>query len=450
MLIYLPVETARREMVAKVFTATILASKGYPVALFKSSFFDFNGWPSPGVYVGKNCFRSFGFSEEKYYNKMKEEGIRVWRFDEEGGIYTGSSEDDWRKVLLKHLNPDVLREDDKILTWGEWQKQAYLELNPKCPVRVTGAPNFDIFSPVYADALSEFDRVETDGWENFILVNTRFSLSNGLISIKEHLDEESVVSQVFDRRSLRHLIAESGILQYSFISLVQELAEALPNEEIVLRPHPAEDPGVYQDLLADFSNISVEWRGDVRSWIRRCRALIHNGCTTAIQAQIAKKPVITYLPVNEIEEFSPGLPNLVGEKCQTTEAVLEALERNSVSPDPESLTRTISNAGAIDGIVGMIEEECPPPAGRDDLDRIVGQVMKSARHGKLRDSRKRLTKQILPKRNKANKNRGRKFDATFFRRVPEVSAAANEHFKCDVELLAPHPNCYLLVPRSRG
>ena len=40
MIIYLPVETSRREMVAKVFTATMLASKGYPVVLFKSNFFD--------------------------------------------------------------------------------------------------------------------------------------------------------------------------------------------------------------------------------------------------------------------------------------------------------------------------------------------------------------------------------------------------------------------------
>ncbi len=435
-------------MVAKVFTATMLAGKGYPVAIFKSSFFEANGWPWPGVYIGKNCFRNSGFGNEAHYNTMKKEGIRVWHLDEEGGIYSGASESEWKKILLKRLNPAVLREDDKILTWGQWQKQAFLELAPECPICVTGSPNFDMFSPAYSHALSEFDRVETDGRKNFILVNTRFSLSNGLLSIKRHLQEDSPVAQHVDPRSLRHWISESGILQFSFISLVQKLAEALPDDEIVLRPHPAEDPSLYDDLLAGFPNVSVEWRGDVGSWIRRCRALIHNGCTTAVQAQIAKKPVITYLPISDADELSPGLPNLIGEKCQTLGEVIEALERNSAADDHEALNRTISKTEAIKIIVGMVEKECSSPVGRDELDEIVAQVEKAARRGKLRDARKRFKRQILPIGKKVNRNKGRKFDASFFGRAAEVCSAAQKYLGCEVEILAPHTECFLLVPRN--
>jgi surface carbohydrate biosynthesis protein len=449
MLVYLPVETSRRELVAKTFLAAELASKGYPVAVFKSTFFETNGWPSPGIYVGKNCFRNAGFGEEEHYNALRRSGIRLWHLDEEGGVYIGTSEEAWKKILLKRLNAAALQEDDKILTWGEWQREAFAALEPRCPVCVTGSPNFDAFGAGYAEALAEFDRVETEGREDFILVNTRFSLSNGLLPIKRHLQPDSPVSQHVDPRSLRHWIAQSGILQYSFISLVQQLAEALPNDEIVLRPHPAEDPELYHDLLEGFPNVSVEWRGDVGSWIRRCRALIHNGCTTAVQAQVARKPVITYLPVSEADDLSPGLPNLIGRRCETVSAVIAALARNSVADDPESLSRTIATSGAIDAIVSMVQRECPAPAGAGALGEIVAQVEQAARRGRRRDARRQLLRRIVPKQH-VNRHKGKKFDAGFFGRAVDLCSAAKECLDGEVDILATHDDCFLVVPRSRG
>lgn len=448
MIIYLPVETSRREMVAKVFTATMLASKGYPVAVFKRDFFDANGWPGPGVYIGKNCFKFSGFGNEKYYDRMKQEGIRVWHLDEEGGVYPGNSESEWRKLLLRRLNPAALQDNDKILTWGQWQQEAFLELDPKCPVCVTGSPNFDVCRPAYSQALAAFDEIETDGRKNYILVNTRCALSNGLISITGHLEEDSQVSQHFDQRSLRHWISESGMLQFSFISLVQKLSESLPDDEIVLRPHPAEDPNLYRQLLEGFANVSVEWRGDAASWIRRCRALIHNGCTTAIQAQIAEKPVITYLPISGADGLSPGLPNLIGEKCRSVSAVMEALESTPTAGDHEALSRTISKTEAIKEIVAMVERECAPPVGGDVLDQVVANVQKASRRGKFLHGRKRLKRQLL--RKKVSKSKGKKFDAGFFGRASELYSAARRHLGCEVEFLTPHAECYLFMPRRPG
>jgi hypothetical protein len=167
-----------------------------------------------------------------------------------------------------------------------------------------------------------------------------------------------------------------------------------------------------------------------------------------VQAQIARKPVITYLPISEVDELSPGLPNLIGEKCATLSAVLEALERNTAAADPEALSRTIAKPEAIQRIVGMIEEECTPPVGRDALDEIVVQVTKVARRGKSNDARKRLRAQVFSMGRKVNKNKGKKFDAAFFGRAGEVCLAAQNHLKCEVELLMPHSECLLLVPRS--
>jgi surface carbohydrate biosynthesis protein len=444
MLIYLPVEVSRREMVAKIFTATILASKGYPVVVFKNTFFERNNWPSPGLYIGKNCFWNYGFGEEPNYHKMKELGIRVWHLDEEGGIYIGAAESEWKRLFRKRLNPSALRADDKIFAWGEWQRDDLLQSNPSCPVHITGSPNFDMLAPPYSDALAAFDRVETDGRENFILVNTRFSLSNGLMSLQRHLQDDSPSTQQFDAHTLRIWASQSAILQYHFISLVQKLSEALPHDQIILRPHPAENPEIYRLLLAGFSNVSVEWRGDVGSWIRQCRALIHNGCTTAVQAQFAKKPVISYVPLVDEDGQTPGLPNLIGVRCETVSAVIEALQVGQVADGPEVLRRTIAGTDAIDKIVAMVEAECVPPADGTDLDGIVAQVERVARFVAKKDARKRLVRRIFPKRR--NENKGKKFDAAFFRRATEVFEAAKKHVNRPVEILAPHEECFLLLP----
>ncbi|GAB4358114.1 MAG: hypothetical protein Kow00114_10130 [Kiloniellaceae bacterium] len=450
MLIYLPVEVSRREMVAKTYMATILAGKGYPVAVFKNTFFERSDWPSGGLYIGKNCFANYGFGEEPNYSRMKAKDIRVWHLDEEGGIYVGSSEREWKPMLLKRLNAAALDSDDKIFTWGEWQRQAYAETGPRCPIHVTGSPNFDMFDPAYSRALAEFDRQETDGREGFVLVNTRFSLSNGLMSIKRHLQDGSPSMQQLDRRSLRIWASQSAILQYHFISLVHRLSEALPDQQFVLRPHPAEDPEIYRVLLAGFPNVSVEWRGDVGSWIRRCRALIHNGCTTAVQAQFAKKPVISYIPHGEADGPTPGLPNLIGERCETVEAVIAALQGNRIADDPEILSRTIAGTNSVEKIIAMVEAECPPPSSAGERERIVAQVESIARRAALREARERLLRRVLPRRRKKNRNKGKKFDAAFFSRAVEVCAAAKRQLNSEVDILAPHKECFLLVPGRAG
>ena len=94
----------------------------------------------------------------------------------------------------------------------------------------------------------------------------------------------------------------------------------------------------------------------------------------------------------------------------------------------------------------MVEQACPEPVGRDELDEILAQVEKAARRGKARDARRLLKGRVFPK--KLKKNKGKKFDASFFQRANEVFSAAKQHLACDVEILAPHTECYLLVPRN--
>ncbi len=71
----------------------------------------------------------------------------------------------------------------------------------------------------------------------------------------------------------------------------------LPDITFVLRPHPVERNDVWKRLIGNYPNIVVTNDGGVGSWIRQSLALIHNGCTTAMEAVKADVPVLTFLPM---------------------------------------------------------------------------------------------------------------------------------------------------------
>ena len=55
---------------------------------------------------------------------MKRSEVDLWYLDEEGGIYNGG-QDNWELSLLCRLDTEDLDSNDKILTWGEWQKKVF-------------------------------------------------------------------------------------------------------------------------------------------------------------------------------------------------------------------------------------------------------------------------------------------------------------------------------------
>jgi hypothetical protein len=64
----------------------------------------------------------------------------------------------------------------------------------------------------------------------------------------------------------------------------------------VLRPHPSEDPGYYEAALAPFANVVVIREGSVLKWIRAADLVVHSNCTTGIEAILAGRPAVNFLP----------------------------------------------------------------------------------------------------------------------------------------------------------
>ncbi len=98
---------------------------------------------------------------------------------------------------------------------------------------------------------------------------------------------------------------------------------------IVIRPHPTERHDVYNELAARYERVHVTNQGNVVPWILASKAVIHNGCTTGIEAFLMNVPAISYrASINE--KYDDGfyrLPNAVSQSCFSFEQLQEMLTK---------------------------------------------------------------------------------------------------------------------------
>jgi hypothetical protein len=95
------------------------------------------------------------------------------------------------------------------------------------------------------------------------------------------------------------------------------LDQAMPDHTIVIRPHPAENQEVYHHIAKTCRRVRVTNEGNVVPWLIAAKALIHNGCTTGVEAYALGLPVISYrASINEYYDNAfHRLPNQLSHEC---------------------------------------------------------------------------------------------------------------------------------------
>jgi surface carbohydrate biosynthesis protein len=285
------------------------------------------------------------------YRRWKELNHRIIHLDEEGAIFEQGPER-WKIDLNNRLIVRELDANDHVCTWGAFQEQHYRSLNPACAsnITTTGHPRFDLcrpaFDPLYQDEAAQLRARHG----KFILVNTNIIASN--VTGRDVYFRFYKISPE-DTATRTHYIEQychEARREAAFIELINHLSNSLPDHHIVFRPHPSEDLRAYQILLKYIPRVTVTREGSLHAWLRSCQALIHNGCTTAIEAHLGNTPVINFQPHHD-PRFEITLPNLVGVTCTTPGEVAHAIteidqgrSRAETPPEPlAQLTRMIRN-----------------------------------------------------------------------------------------------------------
>jgi hypothetical protein len=96
-------------------------------------------------------------------------------------------------------------------------------------------------------------------------------------------------------------------LMGKFVAALKRLAVENPETVFVFRPHPIENPRAWEAFIGDVPNVVIDNSGPISRWVRHANLIIHNGCTTALEAVISRKPVIAFRPL--ISRHEEPFPN---------------------------------------------------------------------------------------------------------------------------------------------
>lgn len=326
--ILFPVETINRELDYRLAMAVLAATKRNRIFIgLHENLMRLARRMEGGVYLGKNAIRPHFQDALDDYLLLKERGFRFIHFDTEGAIYPGD-EHRWKEILYQRLDPRHLEKDDYICTWGEFQRDAYRELNPSCGqnIRSTGHPRFDLYRPTWRAYYSKDAARLRARFGDFLLINTNLARANNRMGpdfVFSHFNgfEPNDLNR---RTTMIENWAHQNEQLSHYVRLVHRLHLVFPNTPVVLRPHPSEDPDFYTRVFQGIPNVHVLHEGPVGPWLMACRCMIHDGCTTGLEAYLSETPIINYRRIQNPSQES-FLPNLFGQKCSTEGEVIDAL-----------------------------------------------------------------------------------------------------------------------------
>jgi surface carbohydrate biosynthesis protein len=339
----IPVENQVRELDAKILLSCVAAERGFPVVLGSRGYIHQQITEFPrGVYLAKSMR---GLSE-RMFSILRDLGHEIVGWDEEGVVRGPDPYYHERRLSAK-----ALEKVSTLFAWGEDDARALRAFPgfPGIPIHVTGNPRVDLLR---SDVRAYFDPEVAelrDRFGPFILINTNFALVNHFIpklgNGQPAPGEPASGVQAEVLAQLR--VLRTGLFR-AFQEMVPAISEALPDTAIVIRPHPVERHEPWQAVARNHKRVHVVSEGNVVPWLIAARVLVHNCCTTSVEASILNTPSVAYEPVRgEFPEST--LPNSLSHRAL----------------DLEQLTRTL--AAIMDGKLGVL----PEPERRHLRDHIA-------------------------------------------------------------------------------
>ena len=317
----MPVENQVRELDSKLLLACIAAQRGFSSVIGprREMHIKITAFPR-SIYLAK----SIPVHRNIIFRIMRKFGHKIVAWDEEALVHPQAKIYYGRRVC-----PKGLRYVSHLFAWGEdnaelWQH--YPELPSGTPIHITGNPRGDLLRREMRDIYERDVKHLRSIYGDFILVNTNFNHVNAFSPdlnlfrpVKQAGDEPKFgrAAKGMSRDYAKGLRDHKQAVFEDFQRLIPTLEKAFPDHTIVVRPHPTENQDSYHKIAAHCQRVRVTNEGNVVPWILAAKALIHNGCTTGVEAYVIGVPAISYrATVNDFYDLGfYRLPNLLSYQC---------------------------------------------------------------------------------------------------------------------------------------
>lgn len=362
--IYLAVEIAARELDSKLLLAAVAASRGHDVLVSDTSALIKgvqSGVLPPGIFHTKSL--TPGNKKIARHQTLIENGFSITSIDEEGGLIDHG----YDKFAKVRYSEETIGQASAVFGWGaedtETLKRIYPDYSSK--MHQTGSPRADLWKRRFADYWGAPAAVPK---KPYLLVSSNMGTANNMRPFHESIRFERGAGyyqrdpEMFVRRF--GVAAENYRMTLAFIEAIRHLASANEGYDIVLRPHPVENIEAWRVYLDGIPNVHVIREGSITAWVNNAFAVMHNGCTTALEATVSGKPVITYLPFEQ--QYARELPNELGARVGS----LEDLSRTVNALFNKSLSGQESDVG------GDVPESVAKKIYVDDTELSAEKIVK--------------------------------------------------------------------------
>lgn len=318
--IFIPIEVKSRELESRSLLAFEAASRGHKVIL--------GGKEDTIRLAAKGCVnrglvfdKSITDNQIPILKKIKENGFILTCQDEEHGLL----DINYAEFAKLRFSETTLELCDQLFAWGNHDYESIIKIYPKFKNKViaSGSPRVDLWRKEF-DSIYKSKQIPVD--KPFILVVSNFGRVFNSFRIWDLFE---IRKRFLNIRSIDVKEYFSGIsyetnLVGEFVTMIGELARNYPSFDIVVRPHPVEDEESWKKFLSGLGdNIKVEKDGGISKWIRNAELIVHNGCTSSMEASVSGIPVFTFRPIPS--NFERETPNLFGYESFSKEELISQI-----------------------------------------------------------------------------------------------------------------------------
>lgn len=321
--LYLPIETKVRELHGKILLASFAAINGFNVVIGSKK--DINSRIS---FLPKGTIFNFGLAKNfaKNAKRHREYGHKVVAIDEEGLV---TLNDD---LYLRHrVSKEALNVTDMFFCWGKRQASLVEKKAGKtnCKIFIAGNPRLDLLRPEYRVIFKEDSEKIRKKYGKIILINTNFGHGNhfsGDDFVIESFKEKGWMNDADDKKYFLRNIEWQKEMYKKFLEMIPIISDKYKDYNIIIRPHPSENHDAWKKIEKKFSNVSIVHSGNVIPWIMAADVLIHNGCTTAVEAFLLGTKVVAYRPFI-VDDLETELPNKISIETRNITELTDTLDK---------------------------------------------------------------------------------------------------------------------------
>ena len=332
-LLLIPVENQVRELDPKLLLACVAARKGFSSVIGSRRELEFriDSYPR-SIYLSKSMTRRSLI----FFRIARKFGHDIVTWDEEALVHLPP-----KTYFSRRLHPEAIKLVSHLFAWGRdnvelWRQ--YTHLPPDIPIHNTGNPRNDMLRPEMHPFYEEEVRLLKRQYGDFMLINTNFNHVNAfgpdmnLFQPVKNSGEPAKFGRAargMTREYAQGLWDHKHAVFKSFQRLIPRINGAFPDLNIVIRPHPTERHDVYRNIAAHSSRVHVTNEGNVVPWILATKLVLHNGCTTGVEAFVMGVPAISYRE-SVSEDYDNGfyrLPNAVSHQCFNFEQLRDMIHQ---------------------------------------------------------------------------------------------------------------------------